>query len=47
MLVPWLIGQFFEPVGPWTAIAVILVSFTLSLGVFGLILARIAAPSKG
>jgi fucose permease len=47
MLVPWLIGQFFEPVGPWTAMAVILVSFTLSLGVFGLILARIAAPSKG
>lgn len=31
MFIPWLIGQFFEPVGPWTSMVIILVCITLAL----------------
>ena len=37
MVLPWLIGQLFVPVGPQVAIAVIAVAELLATGVFGLI----------
>jgi fucose permease len=37
MFMPWLIGQLFEPVGPWIAITIILVDLMAALAVFGLL----------
>jgi len=34
MSLPWLIGQVFEPIGPQTAIVIILIDILLALGVF-------------
>jgi FHS family Na+ dependent glucose MFS transporter 1 len=34
MTVPWLIGQWFESVGAWVAMIIILIDITLALGVF-------------
>lgn len=37
MTLPWIIGQLFEPVGPWVTISVILVSVVLDLGIYSMI----------
>ncbi len=37
MLVPWLIGQFFEPVGPQSAMVIMLVDMVVCAGVFVLL----------
>lgn len=37
MLIPWLIGQFFETVGPGSAMWIMLVSMLVCAGVFGLL----------
>jgi fucose permease len=47
MTIPWLIGQLFEPAGPASAMAVILVSLLLAMGLFGLILWRTGQPGPG
>jgi FHS family Na+ dependent glucose MFS transporter 1 len=37
MILPWIIGQLFEPVGPEVTISVILVSVVLALGMYSVI----------
>jgi MFS transporter, FHS family, Na+ dependent glucose transporter 1 len=39
MLLPWLIGQLFESVGPQVTMLAILANLTLALGVFGALMA--------
>ena len=38
MIVPWLIGQFFESVGPQVMMLTILITLVLALGVFGILM---------
>lgn len=40
MFFPWLIGQLFEPVGAWTAMAVIFTILVLALVIFGLLVSQ-------
>jgi hypothetical protein len=42
MTMPWLIGQLFEPVGPWVTMAVITLSLVLELGLYVLIRVYVA-----
>lgn len=37
MLIPWLIGQFFESAGPYSAMVILLLAILASIGLFGLI----------
>ncbi len=41
MILPWLIGQYFESIGPWFLLALSLAMLILALGVFGVILALV------
>jgi fucose permease len=34
MLLPWLIGQFFEPVGPHSAMVIMLIDMVFCCGIF-------------
>ncbi len=40
MFLPWLIGQYFEPVGAWITMILVLASFLIASGVFVLMLGR-------
>ena len=40
MLVPWLIGQFFEPVGPHSMMVILFVDMVISVGFFVLLSRR-------
>ena len=37
MLIPWLIGQFFETAGPYSMMVILLLAILISIGLFGLI----------
>ncbi len=37
MLIPWLIGQFFETAGPYSMMVILLLAILVSIGLFGLI----------
>jgi fucose permease len=37
MLIPWLIGQFFESAGPYSTMVILLLAILASIGLFGLI----------
>lgn len=41
MILPWLIGQYFESIGPWFLLALSFSMLVLALGVFGVILALV------
>lgn len=41
MILPWLIGQYFEAIGPWFLLALSFSMLVLALGVFGVILALV------
>ena len=38
MVLPWLIGQLFEPLGPQIAMWLITLAMVLSVGVYGLLM---------
>ena len=44
MLLPWLIGQFFESVGPWVTMVILLVDLVAALGVLAVLAFRFARP---
>jgi FHS family Na+ dependent glucose MFS transporter 1 len=44
MFLPWLIGQFFEPVGPTVTMYMILVDLLAGVGVFAFLMSKVSHP---
>jgi hypothetical protein len=44
MILPWLIGQFFEPLGPTSMVVVLMVDLVINVLVLALVLGKSKIP---